>query len=201
VLLRPDDIAWTVDWLSETADEAAIIPLAVNAATHGDYTTLATSYVTQLGGSNLEPLARRVPFWAILCSEPWAAFDPAATARAGRASYLAQAAVARARLFDRVCMVVPKRRVPPVADSLGVVRVPALLLAGGADPLDPTPNLRGWRSAFPNGRLVVVPGAGHGTIEYPCVQRLIARFVDRGSPNGINASCVRHVSLPPFMTG
>ena len=44
VLLRPDDIAWTVDWLSETAEDAAIIPFAVNAAARGDYTTLATTY-------------------------------------------------------------------------------------------------------------------------------------------------------------
>ncbi len=91
---------------------AAIIPFAVNAAAHGDYTTLATTYAAQLGGSNLDPLARLVPFWVILCSEPWAAFDPAATARAGKGSYLARAALARARLFRRACRVVPKGRVP-----------------------------------------------------------------------------------------
>jgi pimeloyl-ACP methyl ester carboxylesterase len=201
VVLRPDDIAWTVDWLSETAEGAATIPFAVNAAAHGDYAMLATTYVTRLGGSNLEPIARSVLFWTILCSEPWAAFDPAATARAGRGSYLTHAAVARARLFDRACSVVAKGDVPPAAGVLRAVRVPTLLLAGGADPLDPIPNLRGWRSVFPHGRLVVVPGAGHGTIEYPCVQRLVARFVDRDSAVGLDASCVRHVALPPFMTG
>ena len=181
VLLRPDDIAWTVDWLSETVEDAALIPFAVNAAAHGDYTTLATTYADRLGGSNLEALARLVPFWIILCSEPWAAFDPAATARAGRRSYLAEAAVARARLFRHACAVVPKGRVPTDAASRRVVHAPTLLLAGGADPLDPTANLRGWRRLFPRGRLIVVPGAGHGTLEYDCVQKLIARFVDRAS--------------------
>ena len=81
------------------------------------------------------------------------------------------------------------------------MRVPALLLAGDADPLDPPANLRGWHRVFPDGRLIVVPGAGHGTIEYACVQKLIARFVDRGSPAGLNPECARHVSLPPFLTG
>jgi pimeloyl-ACP methyl ester carboxylesterase len=201
VLLRPDDIAWTVDWLSETAEDAATIPFAVNAAAHGDYTTLAMTYADRLGGSNLEALARLVPFWTIICSEPWADLDPAATARAGTGSYLAQAAVARARLFRRACPVVPKGRVPTGAGRPRVVRVPTLLLAGGADPLDPTTNLRGWRRLFPRGHLIVVPGAGHGTLEYDCVQKLIARFVARGSATGLNASCVRHVSLPPFITG
>ncbi len=201
VLLGPDGIAWTVEWLSETADNAAIIPFAVNAAAKGDYTTLATTYADQLGGSNLDPLARLVPYWVILCSEPWAGFDPGATARAGRGSYFARAAIARARLFRRACRVVPTGRVPPDADSLRVVRAPTLLLAGSADPLDPTANLRGWRRLFPNGRLIVVAGAGHGTIEYPCVQKLVARFVDRGTARALDAACARHVLQPAFVTG
>src|SRR4051812_18693386 len=201
VLLRPADIAWTVDWLSETAEDAALIPFAVDAAAHGDYTTLATTYAGRLGGSNLEALARLVPFWVILCSEPWASFDPAATAHAGKGSYLADAAVARARLFRKACAVVPKGRAPTSAASRRVVRVPTLLLAGGADPLDPPANLRGWRRLFPRGRLIVVPGAGHGTLEYDCVQKLIARFVDRPTVTRLGASCVRDVPLPPFLSG
>src|SRR5262249_9488659 len=153
------------------------VPFALETAAHGDYTTLATTYANDLAGSNLDPLARRVPFWSIVCSEPWASFDPEATAREAGASYLAAAAATRARLFDRACQVVPRGRVPPGADRLGVVHAPVLLLAGGADPLDPAVNLRGWRHVFPNGRLIVVPGAAHGTIEYACVQKLVTRFV------------------------
>jgi pimeloyl-ACP methyl ester carboxylesterase len=201
VLLRPVDIAWTVDWLSETAENAAIIPYAVDTAFDGDYTILATTYADQLGGSNLDPLARLVPFWMTICSEPWAGFDPFATARAGKGSYLAVAALARARLFRRACRVVPKGRVPADAGSVPVVHVPALLLAGSADPLDPPANLRGWRRFFPYGRLIVVRGAGHGTIENACVQKLVARFVARGSATRLSPACARHISLPPFVIG
>jgi pimeloyl-ACP methyl ester carboxylesterase len=197
VLLRPNDIAWTVDWLSETAADAAIIPFTVNAAAHGDYTTLAATYADQLGGSNLDPLARLVPFWEIICSEPWAAFDPVETT----GSYLGSAALARARLFRRVCGVVPKGRVPADAGGLRAARVPVLLLAGGADPLDPVANLRGWRRVFPEGRLIVVRGAGHGTIEYACVQRLVAQFVESASTARLDPVCARHVSLPAFVIG
>lgn len=200
VLLRPDDIAWTVDSLSETAESAAVIPFAINAAVHGDYTTLASAYAARIG-SNLDARARLVAYWVILCSEPWAAFDPATTARFGTGSYLAQAALARARLFRRACRVVPKGVVPSAAGSLRAARVPTLLLAGSADPLDPAVNVRGWRHLFPHGRLIVVAGAGHGTIEYSCVQGLVARFVERGSATRLNAACARHLSLPQFVTG
>jgi pimeloyl-ACP methyl ester carboxylesterase len=201
VLLRPVDIAWAVDWLSETAANAAVIPYAVNAAVHGDYTTLATTYADQLGGSNLDPLARLVPFWTTICSERWADFDPVATARAGKGSYLASAALARARLFRRACRVVPKGRVGADAGAIPVVHVPVLLLAGSADPLDPPANLRAWRRFFPHGRLIVVRGAGHGTIGSPCTQKLVARFVAHGSATRLNPACARHISLPPFVIG
>lgn len=200
-LLRPVDIAWAVDWLSETAANAAVIPYAVDAAAHGDYTTLATTYADQLGGSNLDPLARLVPFWTIICSEPWADFDSVATARAGEESYLASAALARARLFRRACRAVPKGRVPADAGSVPVVHVPVLLLAGSADPLDPPANLRGWHRSFPHGRLIVVRGAGHGTIESACTQKLVASFVAQGGAARLNPACARHISLPPFVIG
>jgi pimeloyl-ACP methyl ester carboxylesterase len=79
--------------------------------------------------------------------------------------------------------------------------MPTLLLAGGADPLDPDANLRGWRRLFRRGHVVVVPGAGHGTLEYVCVQKLIARFVEHPAATRLDTSCVRHVPLPPFITG
>ena len=199
VLLRSNDIAWTVHELSETAEGAAIIPSAIDAAVHGDYTTLASAYGPN--GSNLDSRARLISYWVILCSEPWAAFDPATTARVGTGSYFAPAAVARAQFFRRACRVVPKGFVPPAADALRVGRVPTLLLAGSADPLDPVANLRGWRRLFPYGRLIVIVGAGHGTIEYPCIQRLIASFIERGNATRLNSACVRHVSLPPFLIG
>jgi len=200
VQLRPNDIAWTVHALSETAESAAMIPFAINAAVHGNYTPLGSVYAARVG-STLDSRARLVSYWVILCSEPWAAFDPATTLRVGDGSYLARAALARARLFRRVCRVVPKGFVPPAPGSLGAVRVPALLLAGSADPLDPAANLRGWRRLYPHGRLIVVAGAGHGTIEYGCVQRLVAGFIERGNATGLNSACAGHVSLSPFLTG
>jgi pimeloyl-ACP methyl ester carboxylesterase len=198
--LTPDDVAWTVEELSESPSGAAQIPDDVDAAVHGDYTPLARAYGTEVG-LDLDPSSRLAIFWEILCSEPWAGFDVGATARAGAGSYLASAAVARARLFTSACRVVPRGAVRSVAASVATTHVPALLLAGGADPLDPVANLRGWRHTFPNGRLVVVPGGGHGTIEYRCVQAIVAGFIAAGSTRRLDTSCVRRIAQPPFETG
>jgi pimeloyl-ACP methyl ester carboxylesterase len=199
-VLARDDVAWTVEALSESPSAAATIPYVVHRAFEGDYVPLGTAYATQLG-ADLDPRSRLAMYWVILCSEPWAGFDAAATARDGIGSYLASAADARARLFAQACAVVPRGRVPPGSGSVVATRVPALLLAGGADPLDPVANLHGWRRAFPNGRLVVVPSGGHGSIGYGCVQTLVARFVAAGTGRGLDTSCARRIAPSPFETG
>ncbi len=76
--------------------------------------------------------------------------------------------------------------------------MPVLLLAGGADPLDPPANVSGWRRAFPNGRLVSVPALAHGVIAHGCLRLLVARFVAAGDARALDATCVRHVPLPRF---
>jgi pimeloyl-ACP methyl ester carboxylesterase len=200
VVLGADDVAWTVEALSETVDGAATIPYAIDAAVHGDYTPLARAYAEDVG-ADLDARARLATFWVILCSEPWASFDPAVTARAGAGSYLAHAAVARARLFRRACRVVPKGRAAPETGAAPTPATPVLLLTGGADPLDPPAALRGWRRAFPAGRLVVVPGAGHGEIGFVCVQGVVARFIASGSAQGLDTRCVRQIPLPAFEVG
>lgn len=197
VVLTPDDVAQTVAGLAETPETAATLPLVVHAAARGDYAPLARAFVGDIG-DQLDPRARLGMVWVELCSEQWAALDPVATARAAGGSYLAHAALDRARLFQRACRAVPREREPA---SFASSDAPVLLLAGSADPLDPPANLRGFRRIFPNGRLVVVPGGGHGQLTSPCVASLVARFVAAGSTADLDASCVRRQPPVPFVIG
>jgi pimeloyl-ACP methyl ester carboxylesterase len=135
-------------------------------------------------------------FWVIQCSEPWARFGVADTIRASKSSYFGPVAVAHARLFRSACRGVPKPRV--AADPAGTFRVPALVLAGAADPQDPVANMSGWRRMFPNGRLVIVPGAAHGAIALGCLPFVAAAFVVRGSADGLDTSCADTVKPAPF---
>jgi pimeloyl-ACP methyl ester carboxylesterase len=199
-VLRPDDVASTVAALLRSPEDAALIPYMIHAAARGDYVPLARTYAADLG-ADLDPRAQLATFWVILCSEPWAGFDPGPTARDGAGSFLADASLARARLFLSACRVVPRASVPDDVRADGVIRAPVLLLAGGADPIDPVSNIRGWRRVFPNGRLVVVPAGGHGVVDRGCLPALVARFVARRTAAGIDASCARRIPLPPFATG
>jgi pimeloyl-ACP methyl ester carboxylesterase len=196
--LTSDDVASTVASLLRSAADAATLPYVVHAAAAGDYVPLARAYAADLG-PDLDPRARLATFWVILCSEPWAGFDPAATARDGAGSFLVHAAVARAVVFRRACRSVPHEEDPTGASP--AVAAPVLILAGGADPLDPVANLRGWRRLYRNGRLVVARGEGHTVIDDGCTPAVVARFVDRGTARGLAVRCVARSPLPAFTTG
>jgi pimeloyl-ACP methyl ester carboxylesterase len=190
-----DEIAATVAALLRTPENAARVPLLLHQAATGLAEPLAREHEALVGG-DLDARSRLVMVWTILCGESWARAGVAATARASGGSFLAHEAVARARLIQRVCSAVPHAPAPVV--PLRPSSVPVLLLAGSADPLDPPANLSGWRTAFPNGRLVTVPGLAHGVVAYGCLRLLVAHFVDVGSARGLDASCARHVELPRF---
>jgi pimeloyl-ACP methyl ester carboxylesterase len=197
LVLRPADVASTVQALSLTPDGAALIPALVHEAMRGDYEPLAEEFSTRVG-RGLDARERLAMSLVITCSEPWARFDPAATRRLGAGSYFAAAAVAHARLFERVCREVPRGFVPRGSEAPPHSHVPVLIVAGAADPQDPAANMRGWRRSFPNGRLVIVPGAAHGAIAVGCMPLVAARFVARASVDGIAAGCARAVAPPPF---
>jgi pimeloyl-ACP methyl ester carboxylesterase len=76
--------------------------------------------------------------------------------------------------------------------------VPVLLLVGGADPQDPLANVAHARRELPGSRTVVVPGAGHGSVQHGCVPRLANQFVERGTAAGLDTSCVARYEPPPF---
>jgi pimeloyl-ACP methyl ester carboxylesterase len=195
VVLDGAAVASTVQALSQSPDGVARIPLLVHEAAAGRYDDLAGEYTARVG-AQLDDRARLAMFWVIQCSEPWARFGVPQTIRASRGSYFGAVAVAHARLFRSACRGVPKP--PAAADPAPSFRVPALVLAGAADPQDPAANMNGWRRAFPHGRLVLVPGAAHGAVALGCLPFVTAAFVARGSADGLDTSCADAVEPAPF---
>jgi pimeloyl-ACP methyl ester carboxylesterase len=190
-------LATTVAVLLRSPEEAARVPLLVHEAAAGDDAPLAREFAARVG-AELDARARLPVFWMTICNEEWARFDVSATERASRGTYLARASAERARLFRRACAAVPRSASRTWSAGSRASPVPVLLLAGDADPQDPPANLAGWRKAFPNGRLVRVPGLAHGVVAYGCLRLVVARFIAAGTARGLDASCARSVALPRF---
>ena len=66
--------------------------------------------------------------------------------------------------------------------------VPTLLLAGALDPISPPEWATSAAHGLTRSTLIVRPGAGH-LDEDECTRHLIAEFITRENPEGMDASC------------
>jgi pimeloyl-ACP methyl ester carboxylesterase len=99
-----------------------------------------------------------------------------------------------------MCAAWPRGDVPPRLDDAPPSSAPALILSGALDPVTPPRWGEAMARHFPRGRHVVVPGAAHNVSFTGCVPDLIAKFVEAGSADGLDVSCVP-TSRPPFVVG
>ncbi len=186
--------AVTIDELTASSEGAARVPFTLAKAEAGSYTALARE-IAYHDTSAAE--AAVMPF-AIKCTEPWAARDPAKVAAASKGTYLAYADPASALLSSEICAAWPRVDLTGEDWSRPRSTVPALVLEGGADPKDPPANAAGVDQALPNAKVVVAPGQGHGIAALGCLPVLIDRFLERGTGAGLDTSCARLTPLPSF---
>ena len=96
------------------------------------------------------------------------------------------------------CAIWPRGEVDPAFFNPVISEIPALILSGDLDPVTPP----GWGDSvaqhLANARHITVPATGHGVVGTPCGQDLIRRFIERGTADDLDVSCVSRVRRPPF---
>jgi hypothetical protein len=73
-----------------------------------------------------------------------------------------------------------------------------LFLVGGMDPQDPLANVADARRSLPKASILVVPGAGHGSIQYGCLSDVAARFFTTHRLTKADRTCAARVEPPEF---
>ena len=96
------------------------------------------------------------------------------------------------------CEFWPKGAVEPAFYEPIASDIPTLVLSGEVDPV--TPPVWGEQIArtLPASRHIVIPGTGHTAGGTGCGLRIIRNFIDKGSTEGLDISCVALVRRPPF---
>lgn len=196
VAIGPAEAAGTFQALTRSPDGAARIPWIAHEARNGDWTPLLLAMDEQ-GSGGVE--TRQLMFWSIVCNEPWARWNPARARAAARGTYLAERVALDAGLASVVCSAWPKAPQPGWSKERVHSDLPVLLVVGGNDPQDPLSNVRGARRELPASRTVVVPNAGHGSLQLGCLPRLAQRFVESGTATGLDTRCAARYTPPPFV--
>jgi pimeloyl-ACP methyl ester carboxylesterase len=177
-----------------TEQAAAQIPLAIHLMYQEKWIEAATVISAPPSGGPTLLMADE-----ILCSEAWARFDPAEAARQGAGSYALSLELAKAEQRAAVCPYLPQGVVP--TDDAAPVRtdIPVLWLAGDGDPQDPPANLAAVPAQEPGSGIVVMPAQEHVVGHLGCMPSVIAEFLEAGSVEPLDTSCVgQGAPAPPF---
>lgn len=180
---------------SYTAEQAALLPLMLHEAqASANFAPLASQFllvnrsygnVVAYGMHNTVVCSEDVPFWAA------GQIDRAALEK----TYLGAAQVDGLR---NICSVWPRGPVDGDFHSPLHSDVPALLLSGSDDPVTPPADAELARRGFTRSIHVTLEGFGHGQLTAPCVDRVMAAFVQRGSVDELDVSCTHNDRPMPF---
>src|SRR5262245_42968478 len=169
------------------------IPVIVRGAAKRDYAPLKTlvgQALRTIGGINFGMNT------SVICSEEIPRIRPADIKRESAGAFLT-GSVVQTRID--LCREWPRGRAPANYFEPVKSNIPVLLISGELDPA--TPFEWGDEAArhLPNSLHIIQPGVAHGPFT-SCAQSVMNRFVEAGTTTGLDATCVKELKRPAFLT-
>ena len=169
------------------------VPLLLHRAYLGDLAPFAEAGIASNRG-----LRSRLRFGFLLsvtCTEDVARIRPDEIARETDGTYLGDT---RVRAQMAACAQWPHGSLPNGYGDPVRSTVPVFLLSGTLDPVSP-PHFGAEAAQYlPNSIHVVAPGAH--VPRGPCIDSMERAFLEAGSVAQVDTSCVRSMTIPPFVT-
>jgi len=167
------------------------VPLLIHRAFEGDYDAIANRGLTS--NRAIRNMLAFGMLMCVTCSEDIPRIDLDDIPRLTDGTFLGNG---RVRRQMEVCEIWPRGDVPADYAEPVSVDVPVLLLSGEYDPV--TPPRWGEQAArhLPRSRHVVVPTTH--SFGSSCIDQIMRNVLDRGSVEGLDTSCVEHMSRPRF---
>jgi pimeloyl-ACP methyl ester carboxylesterase len=176
------------------------IPFLIHTlATNEDWTQIVRSYNEQHPGSaKAEPLLFMHEM--IHCFDPAEAFGTGAIAQVDTSSYYYDAFMYEAQYWQKICAALPKPDPSLIYDPGRPAPVSMLMLNSRLDPIFPPSSMDLALKEFTKSRVVVEPTEGHYTSNSYCRWHMIAQYIEQGSVDGLDTSCLEQIK-PYFVIG
>ena len=181
-----------------TADQAALLPLTLHLANRkNQFAPLAAQFLLQASG--YDAVLAYGMHNSVVCAEDVPFF---ATARIPRdelaATFLGSAQV---DALQALCADWPRGPIDADLHERMDSPVPALLLSGTADPVTPASFGDEAALGFRYALHLKLPDQGHGQLVQPCMDGIMAAFLDAALPGARpspDTTCLSHVAPAPF---
>ena len=191
-------IAWNVvadgvRWALYSPNASARLPLMVHQAAAGDFAPLAQASVNSRLGA-IDGLTMGL-FFSVTCAEDIPFIDPAQVPARTANTFLGDY---RVKQQTAACGVWPRARIEPDHRQAVHTDLPFLVINGERDPVTPPAFGPRVTRAMTRAVRIEVPWGTHGGDD-PCTDRIQQAFVEKGSGDGLDLSCVSKIQMTPFV--
>jgi len=175
--------------------QAALLPLTLHLAVHEqNYLPLANQF--RMFTQSLEEGFAYGMHNSVACSEDTPLIDPARLDNdALNATHMGAEQIRQ--LLD-ACREWPRGVIDQDLHAPFSSDAAALLLSGADDPVTPPEDAARAQRAFADSKHVIFGGHGHGQLNAPCVDRVIADFIRAGSAKNLDTHCTQNLPPMPF---
>lgn len=196
VKLSRDLMAEAIRYMLYHPVPASRVPVMLHLAAQGNFVPLtytALQYRKSIVGSDSNGM-----YLSVTCAEdlPW--IKPGEGERMAANTFLGDY---RLRQQREACALWPRGEVERDYAEPAVSDVPVLILTGEWDPVTPPSNGDATAKGLKNSLHLVVPSGAHalgGLQNIDCILRLNAEFVERGTVEGLDTSCVKTIRRRGF---
>lgn len=172
---------------------SALVPAIVERAEQNDFQgMLALAGLNDSGGESNMSVGMQL---SVICAEDAPRITPEETARESAGTLFGQYVMQMQR---DACAFWPRGSVDASFYEPVTSRIPTLVMSGELDPV--TPPVWGEDTAkhLPASKHIVMPGTGHTAGGTGCGLRIIKAFLDAGTTDNLDTTCVATVRRPPF---
>jgi len=177
------------------SEQAAVLPLMLHLAqSSGNYGPLAGQFMVML--RTVGDVLAYGMHNSVVCTEDVPFYKPELIDRAR----LSRTFLGTTQVDALVSLCDGWPRGPIDADLHAPLKsdTPVLLLSGGNDPVTPPAYAEQTKVGLANSLHLELAGLGHGQIGAPCMDRVMAQFIERGSEKNLEVSCTKAARPMPF---
>jgi pimeloyl-ACP methyl ester carboxylesterase len=194
VTLTRDHVAEAIRYLLYSTAGASRVPLNLHEAHTGDFLGIASFLLRWRIRGTFDGL-----YLSITCAED-VPFVAAGAADADEPTFLGSYRIRQQRA---ACDAWPRGTKPSSSDQPVTSRVPVLIISGSLDPVTPSENGDVLARTLARSVHVRVPSGGHslyGLQGLDCIETMKRLFVERGTIDGLDTSCVAGIKRSMFVT-
>ena len=172
---------------------SALIPAVVARAEQNDFQgMLALATLGDGGGESNMSIGMQL---SVICAEDAPRVTADEADKEAKGTLFGDYVMRNQRL---ACEFWPKGKVEPAFYERVTSHIPTLVLSGELDPVTPPVWGEQIAATLPASRHIVMPGTGHTAGGTGCGLRIIRNFIDKGTTEGLDTTCVAMVRRPPF---